>query len=160
MTPTLAQHHWSITWQTAEAKGPPTVVFFILKKRGGGPVALTVTSFSLMPIKFYHRTPESFCKGVTACPPVNEKSSPVQWFCVSEPPRPPPPTVLSITSTPIVCVVLTRQGINWVLLMPAFLKCAFWAERACVQFADSLPKRPLCSLTLRMCTLLRCECNL
>lgn len=36
-----------------------------------------------------------------------------------------PPTVLSITSTPIVCVVLTCKGINWVLLMPAFWSASF-----------------------------------
>ena len=98
-------------------------------------------------------------------------SSPFQWFCVSGlspslslslshslslPPPPPLPTVLSITSTPIVCVVLTRRGINWVLLMPAFWSASFfWAERACVRAADSLHPEglleSLCSLTLRIC---------
>ncbi len=75
----------------------------------------------------YSPTCREFCTGMTACPPVNEQFLfiPVilrQWIA----PVPPSPlTVLSITSTPIVCVVLTRQGINWVLLMPAFWSASF-----------------------------------
>lgn len=54
------------------------------------------------------------------------------FVSVDQPPLPPlPTTVLSITSTPIVCVVLTRQGINWVLLMPVFWSASLeWREPA------------------------------
>lgn len=86
-----------------------------------------------------------------------------QWI-VPSPPLPllPPPTVLSITSTPIVCVVLTRQGINWVLLIPAFWSVSFERREPMSSLQTPLPVKghfeSLCSLTLRMC-LLRCECN-
>lgn len=85
-----------------------------------------------MPVRFQINSRE-FLYGL------HEKFSPFQWFYVSESsPCPSPSTVLSITSTPIVCVVLTRQSINWVLLMPAFWSVSFWLERACSQSVDSL----------------------
>lgn len=62
---------------------------FILKKknkRQGGQLhrqRLVFCAHSLTPIKFYQQFQGVFLKGVTACPLVNEESSPVQWFCVS-----------------------------------------------------------------------------
>lgn len=50
-----------------------------------------------------------------------------------------PSAVLSITSTPIVCVVLTRQGINWVLLMYAFYSVPLEQRAPAPPLQGSLP---------------------
>lgn len=142
---------------------------FIFKnknKRQGGQLHrqwLVFCAHSLMPIKFYQQFQRVFIKGVTACPPVNEKSSPVQWFCVSgcwPPPSTPSPHsfVDHIYTHCVCCIDPPRHQLG--AFNACILKCALCAEWACVQFADPLASRPLCSLTLRMCTLLRCECNL
>lgn len=52
---------------------------------------------------------------------------------------PPPSAVLSITSTPIVCVVLTRQGINWVLLMYTFYSVPLEQRAPVPTLQGSLP---------------------
>lgn len=73
-------------------------------------------------------------------PSESELSSPM--ISVSVKSSPPPSTVLSITFTPFVCVVLTRQGINGVLLM-----CAFYSapseQRAPAVCRPPCPWRPL-----------------
>lgn len=148
MTPTLAKYHWGI-WQKA--------VFVFLRMRGkkrAGPVGLTLTRlFSVHILQF-------LC-GVWL--------NVLQWMstiqsndvCVSRVPH--LSTVLSITSTPIVCCV----GPLWHQLGDVnvcILQCPFWAESACVQFAGLLVhegySESLCSLTLRMRLLLHCKCNL
>lgn len=143
---------------------PPAVVLFISKKR---PVLID-SFFCAHPLNASKtfKSKESHLRRVLYGLHVLSISS--DFVSVDRPPHPlflpPPPTVLSITSTPIVCVVLTRQGINLGAFNACILECIFSERRESLWPSCRLPPPKghfgsLCPLTLRTCVLLHCECN-
>lgn len=124
----MAKHHWSI-WQKA-------VFVFLRRKKTQVKASQTdrlicfLCTFSIL---------GSGCDCMSS--DEWELSSPMIFVSVEFPP--PLSTVLLITSTPIVCVVLTRQRHQLGAFNVCILQCPFWAECRCPVCRAACPCRPL-----------------